>query len=335
MKLEQRRTRRERPDWIEHGVSALNGWVGDYLAERSNGLQITMAFYHRNRPIKLTTKAILRVHPEPTHKLCILVHGLGHHEGIWTLSDPGAEFRDKSYGSLLQKDFGYTPLFLRYNTGLPISTNGKVLCRVISKLLRVYPVGVEELILIGHSMGGLVIRSACHYGTRTNAPWTPMVSRVFYLGSPHLGAPLEKGVNVLANIFDAAETTATRVLRDILNLRSRGIKDLRFGNLTDEDWLGYDPDELLRNNRRPIPWLPDVRHYRIAGALAIDRNHPANRIVGDGMVRVQSAKGFASIRHNLPPDGDKHFKLLPGLGHFELAHHPEVYAQIAHWCRGD
>ena len=34
-----------------------------------------------------------------------------------------------------------------------------------SELVSVWPVRVREIDLIGHSMGGLVIRSACHYGT--------------------------------------------------------------------------------------------------------------------------------------------------------------------------
>ena len=84
---------------------------------------------------------------------------------------------------------------VRYNTGLHVSENGRGLARLLDEMVEEWPCQLEELVLIGHSMGGLVARSACHYG----ASWTDRVRHVFCLGSPHLGADLEKGANVLGS----------------------------------------------------------------------------------------------------------------------------------------
>ena len=123
-------------------------------------------------------------------------------------------------------------------------------------------------------------------------------------------------------------TTATRVVRDLLNTRSAGVKDLRFGNLVDQDWLDYHPDELMRNRRVPIPWLATARHYRIVGhALA------AAGTLGDGIVRPDSAAGLA--RGSQPGAPGSEVQVMPGLNHFNLARHPAVYEHIERWVKED
>ena len=147
------------PAWGDTAASFLNGCFGDYLSDRDNGLAIDMAFYRNNLPLKLSPEALNAACPSPTGKLCVLVHGLCCHEGAWGF--PGDHAR--SYGSALQHDLGYTPFSLRYNTGLPIAYNGQTLDTLLERLLAAYPVPVDDLVLIGHSMGGLVLRAACHY----------------------------------------------------------------------------------------------------------------------------------------------------------------------------
>ena len=140
------------PAWGATAASILNGCFGDYLNDRDNGLAIDMAFYQNNRPLELSADALRAACPNPTDKLCVLVHGLCCHEGVWDF--PGDPVR--SYGRALQHDLGYTPFALRYNTGLPIPYNGQVLDTLLEQLLAAYSGPVDELILIGHSMGGWI-----------------------------------------------------------------------------------------------------------------------------------------------------------------------------------
>jgi pimeloyl-ACP methyl ester carboxylesterase len=185
---------------------------------------------------------------------------------------------------------------------------------------------VTGLLLIGHSVGGLVIRSACHQAGQN---WVSLVRHVVYLGSPHLGAPLEKAANVATHVLGRFDTTATRVIRDLLNTRSTGVKDLRFGNLVDQDWLDCDPDELMNNRRVPIPWLATARHHFAVGEAVAGVG-----TFGDAVVRPDSAAGRAHGSQPGAPDGSD-VQVIPGLNHLALARHPAVYEYIERWVTED
>ena len=301
----------------KHAISALNGVIGDYLSRTDNELQLRMAFYRDARPV-----APEDVAAPPTGKVCVLVHGLGCNESLWSFPAPHG---GGDYGELLERRCGYLPLYLRFNTGLRISDNGRQLAGLLARFFAHHGASVTELLLIGHSMGGLVIRSACHLGSEAGQAWVPRVRHVIYLGAPHLGAPLEQATNVATHVLGHFDTTATRVIRDVLNTRSAGVKDLRFGNLVDQDWLDYDPDELMSNRRVPIPWLATARHHRVVGqALA------GAGTLGDGIVRPESAAGCARGFQPGAPDPTD-VQMMPGLNHFDLARHPAVYEHIERW----
>jgi pimeloyl-ACP methyl ester carboxylesterase len=284
-------------------ASIVNGCFGDYLSQRENGLAIDMAFYQHNRPLPLTPEALRDAFPAPTGKLCVLVHGLCCHEGAWDYPDSPA----RSYGSALHADLGYTPLFLRYNTGLPIPYNGKALDALLDQLLAAYPLPVEELVLIGHSMGGLVLRGACHFGAEREAAWVAKVSRVFYIGTPHEGAALEKVGHLVNSILHAVPNPVTHLLGDVANQRSQGIKDLRHGTVL-EGAAGI----------AAVPWLAGAQHYMIAGTVTDDPEHLVTRLFGDGLVQ--------------PPQAGENVRLFPGIDHMQLAHDDAVYDQIKTWC---
>ena len=284
-------------------ASIVNGCFGDYLSQRENGLAIDMAFYQNNRPLLLTPEALRDAFPAPTGKLCVLLHGLCCHEGAWDYPDNPA----RSYGSALQADLGFTPLFLRYNTGLPIPYNGKALDALLERLLAAYPLPVEELVLIGHSMGGLVLRGACHFGAERDAAWVARVSRVFYIGTPHEGAALEQVGHLVNSILHAVPNPVTHLLGDVANQRSQGIKDLRHGTVLD-GVAGIAAG----------PWLDSAQHYMIAGTVTEDPEHLAARLFGDGLVQ--------------PPQAGENVRLFPGIDHMQLAHDDAVYDQIKTWC---
>ncbi len=312
--------------------SILNGALGDYLSERQNGLAIDMAFYHAGRPLALTPASLASVYPTLTGRLCILVHGLGCHEGVWAFRQIGQDPEDRSYGTLLQAECGYTPFYLRYNSGLHISQNGRSLARLLDQLLDNYPLPVEEILLIGHSMGGLVLRSACHYGAEADAAWTAKVTRVVYLGTPHDGAYLEQLGHATAAILQAVPHPVTRLVGRIANLRSQGIQDLRYGSLVDEDWaggvtgIGHDP-------RQPIPWLTTARHYLAVGTLAEDPESSVNALLGDALVWASHAHGPSWREQGA--HADDHVQRFPQVHHLALARHPAVYEQIKLWCTQD
>jgi hypothetical protein len=155
------------------------------------------------------------------------------------------------------------------------------------------------------------------------------VRHCFYLGSPHQGAPLEKATNVAGHVLGKVDTTATRVIADLLQTRSAGVKDLRFGNLLDEDWLDCDPDELLRNRRVPVPWLATARHHRIIGQLV-----PGVPVLGDAMVPGSSAAAAAHGGQPGAPDPDD-VVIVPGLSHLAVARNPAVYEHISRLVADD
>lgn len=314
----------ERKDEI---LAALNGLIGDYLEKEGSPLAVTMGFYREGRPLVLEPRALAGAFPDACGRLCVLVHGLMDSEQAWAFEqDPKI-----TYGSLLQRDFGYLPLYVRYNSGLHISENGRALSRLLSELTAAFPGGVDEILLVGHSMGGLVLRSACHYGAVDGEAWVGKVRKVFLLGSPNLGAYLEKISNLTAFILKLILSPYTRIIGRIIDLRSAGIKDLRFGYLVDEDWKGRDPDSLFSNNRHPVPLLEGAEHFLVSGAVMRDPDRALSRLLGDGMVSHYSSSAKPLSDAAGIPIATENTRLFPSIAHATLRNHPEVYDQIRAW----
>ena len=311
-------------DNLEQVIGVLNGALGDYLKRTGNGLATSMELIHDGRSLPVDRAAISAARPAATPRLVVLVHGLMSTEIVWRMPD------GQDYGSLLARDLGYTPLYVRYNSGLHVSENGEALDALLEQLVRVYPVPVEELVLIGHSMGGLVIRSATHVASEKERRWLPLVKRVFYLGTPHLGAPMERLGNVITWALRSIPNPYTQLIADLASLRSSGVKDLRYSNLRREDWDGADADALLQNRRHPVPLLPQIRHHLIAGAL-VNEPHLA-LLFGDAIVPLDSATGRAEPRHRSAALPQSHVRVLPAMDHLRLAHHLDVYATVRDWC---
>jgi pimeloyl-ACP methyl ester carboxylesterase len=188
---------------------------------------------------------------------------------------------------------------------------------------------MQEIVLIGHSMGGLVARSACHYGDADGAGWIAPLRHVFCLGSPHLGAPLEKGANLLG--AGLALVPETRPLARVLNARSAGIKDLRFGSCAEEDWCDCDPDEFLHDRCREVPFLETATYYFVGATLSRDPRARLGVALGDLLVRYPSASGSGRRRRiGFEVDNGCH---LGGLTHFDLLNDPAVYERIGAWLQ--
>jgi len=317
---------RELAWWSDTAQSALNAWAGDFLARRENGLSIPLEFFAAGKRVGCTRESLREVLPEATGKLCIFVHGLGCNDATWSFraqeqfGDPAA-----NYGAFLARDLGYSALYVRYNTGLHISQNARALARAIDELLAVYPVQVTELALVGHSMGGLVARGAAHYAQLEERPWASRLRHLLCIGSPHLGAPLERATNWLTHLLMRFDTPGTQVPAKLLNSRSAGIKDLRFGYVLDEDWTDKDPDACLRDERNDVPLLPHVTYGFVAATFTRDPEHPLGRLLGDMLVSVPSALGQSPEGRHVRFDLGE---VVAGVHHIAMLNHPKVYQLV-------
>ena len=307
-------------------IAAVNGLYGDELAERDNPLAGAMSIRHYGKPVEPTADSLAATFPAATERVIVFLHGWCLTEWSWWRRSPeDADGQDnRSYGQRLQDDLAFTPVHLRYNTGLHVSVNGRTFAEILDRLDSQWPVPITELVLVGHSMGGLVARSACHYGDQQQHGWTDAVSHVMCLGSPHLGADLEKGVHVAS--WALARLPETRAIATFLNARSDGVKDLRFGACVDEDWSEADPDEFLRDRCNEVPFLPHATHHFVAATAGPPL---LGMIAGDHLVRPHSASGRGKSR-SIPFDAD-HGLTLTGLNHFDLLNHPVVYAKLRDW----
>ena len=325
------------PGRRDDAVAIVNGLFGDAFDERDSRLATPMTIRAGSTVLPLDREALADVLaaavPNVGSRICVFVHGLMSTESIWRFPND----RATTYGTLLADDHDVTVLSVRYNTGRHISTNGRQLAHLLNHLVRAWPVRVGEINLIGHSMGGLVVRSACHYA-RTMWPlgrrlpigrrWTSKVRRVVLIGVPNTGAGLEAFVNSASAALWALPVPAARLVGLGLDRRSAGIKDLRFGAILDDDWLEYDPGTL----HRPHPHRP--LHLRradllvIAGSVAADPEHPVARVLGDALVTSSSAAGLAD--HGELFHGATSL-MYPKVTHNALAHHPDVYEAITDW----
>lgn len=302
-------------------AAALNGVAGDRLAREGNPLAAATTLRRRGRAVAPHRAALAAAYPDATPRVAVFVHGLACNESLWW-RDAERHYGDRgvSYGTRLQAECGVTPLYVRYNSGLPIAENGRRLARLLDDVVGAWPVALDELVLVGHSMGGLVLRSAVHHAG--DAIWPARVRHAFYLGSPHRGAPLEKAANAAAWALRLSDVT--RPLAALLDQRSRGIKDLRFGALRDEDWADADVDALLDDRTADLPLLAGAQHTFIAATLTRSRRHPLGAVVGDLLVRPASAAG--RLRHRqFPLAAVRH---LGATTHLALLNHPAVYEQI-------
>src|SRR4051794_14656904 len=305
-------------------LGALTGLVGDTLERQGSALAQPMSVRLRGRPVALTADGLARAFPDAAPRLAVFVHGLMETERAWWLRtrDGGG-----TYGARLANDLGLTPVYVRFNSGRHISENGRELSRLLDDLVAAWPVAVGEIALVGHSMGGLVARSACHYGAQDDAPWTKRVRHVVSLGTPHFGAPLAQAVHVAGAAL--AAVPETRPFGAFLRRRSGGIRDLRHGSLVDEDWQGSDPDALRAAACREVPLLPGATHCFVTATLTPNPDHPLARLVGDTLVLVPSASGRSGARRVGFRDEDGLH--VGATHHVALLNHPIVYERLRDW----
>jgi pimeloyl-ACP methyl ester carboxylesterase len=312
-------------------LSALNGVLGDHLAKSNNPLAITMQLRHQGHALTLTRAGISAQLPATTGKIVILVHGLCMNDLQWKTGREGLA-KAHDHGAALQRDFGFTPLYLRYNSGRHVSSNGREFASTLKALLAAWPVPVESLVIVAHSMGGLVSRSAFHYGRKARHTWCKSLDKIVFLGTPHLGAPLERGGHWIDILLGA--TPYASPFAKLGKVRSAGITDLRHGSILDDDWRDQDRFEHTLDALTPVPLPAGVRCYTIAatiddGAKTQSVHAAGKRMLGDGLVPLNSALGNAAAKHDdpkrtlkFPPENQC---VLHGVNHMELLKAAQVY----------
>jgi hypothetical protein len=292
-------------------LAALNGVLGDHLQASGNPLAIRMQWRHAGTPLVCTPSALRAALAAPTGKVLVLVHGLCMDDLQWRR-------HGHDHGAALAADAGFTPVYLHYNSGLAVGANGCEFAQQLESLLSAWPVPVEQLVILAHSMGGLLARSACHYGELAGHTWRRHLSTIIFLGTPHHGAPLERGGAWVDMLLDASPyTTAFARLGKI---RSAGITDLRHGTVLDAPArAGVGRSVNVRLPR-------GVACHALAACIA-KTSRSATALLGDGLVPVASALGRAD------PARDLHFAPARrwtgyGMNHMDLLDNAEVYEQI-------
>jgi pimeloyl-ACP methyl ester carboxylesterase len=340
-------------------IAALNGVCGDHLARSGNPLAIPMklrvllppsahaggASERKQTPASDSSerripfanlfeveKRPVEIHPQPIalgaqgfkpqRRLLILVHGLSMNDREWTA-------HQHNHAEALARDNDYTPVYVLYNSGRHISTNGRELCDQLTGLVDSWPVPVDSITFIGFSMGGLVTRSAMHIAAQDSHTWLGKVNKAVYVGTPHHGAVLERGGYWLQK--SATYSPYTAPLAALGRVRSAGITDLRHGNVQDRDWEHHDEHENHVDMRQPTPLAGGIRHYAIAATLSKRPGQRIGRLLGDGLVHPSSATG----RHPNPEFDlaipEEQTKIFYGVGHLAMLHDLRVMQQLAEW----
>lgn len=284
--------------------SVVNGLIGDRLQAEHPHLALSMTVRVDGREVPLETDALAAAFPAASERIVVFLHGLGEHEGHWDLKryQTGG-----TYGSRLQAAAGWTPVYLRVNTGLPVAENGVALTALMQQLVEVWPTHVHRISMVGHSMGGLIIRAGCAVATVHGRPWTERVSDVVTLGTPHLGADLALTVHHGSRLLARAPEIAG--FGRLLDHRSPGIRDLERGL----------PE---------LPPLPHVRYRLVSAALGSSRS-PFGFLLGDLLVRQGSATGTTRKALRLFPDAE--VLHVPNADHFSLLNHPDVFHALRKW----
>lgn len=308
-------------------VSALNGVLGDHLVTTGNPMAIPMQLRREGQPLTLTKKALCSAIPRATGRILVLVHGL-------CMSDLQWQRNGHDHGATLASDPAFaTPLtnvYLSYNSGQHISISGRGFAERLLALVKAWPVPVEELSIVAHSMGGLVTRSACDFAENERHSWRRKLRKIIFLGTPHFGAPLERGGNWVNVVLDASPYTAA--FARLAKIRSAGITDLRHAGVRDEDWEDEDRFSTSHQSTKHDLLLPsDVQCYAIAASIGKKSGSTAGRMLGDGLVPVLSALGQHKDPARSLAFAKSHQWTGHDMNHMDLLNRKIVYRRIRKW----
>lgn len=292
-------------------LAALNGVLGDHLAASRNPLAIRMRLRRDGRPIALQPDSLAAAFPDASSHVVVLVHGLCMNDRQWLRNG-------HDHGAALERDLPCSVLYLHYNSGLPIGRNGRNFARLLDSLAKAWPVPIQRLSIVGHSMGGLVARSACLHAERSGHAWLRSLDAIVFLGTPHRGAPLERGGHWFERLLRVSAYSAP--FTRLGGIRSAGITDLRHGRIDDRPTGGQAANAPATA----------VRTLAIAATLGRRDGDLKDRLLGDGLVPLASALGSATRTDRaLFPRGARSVQYETS--HLALLDRPSVYRRIRDW----
>jgi hypothetical protein len=313
-------------------LAALNGVMGDRLAESDNPLATPMTLRFMNEALNweaMPDKTLL------TDKVLIVVHGLCMNDLQWTVQPFQAGGESFNHAENLAAKLGYTPVYVRYNTGLHTSQNGQTLSNQLELLSALWPVPMTEISVLVHSMGGLVTRSAVHAAQHSQRQWVNKLKNIVFLGTPHHGAPLEKAGNWIDVLLGVTPYSAP--FKRLVELRSSGITDLRFGHVLDSDWQGHDrfkpKTKQEQDCREHLPLPESVACFTVAATMAAKRSLLADRLIGDGLVPLNSALGVHSDPARNLAFAKSSQLIVYRTNHMAMLGSAEVGGQLVDWLR--
>jgi pimeloyl-ACP methyl ester carboxylesterase len=304
-------------------VAAVNGLIGDELRMVDDPQAIVMAVRKDGADIPVSPWPIGESFRDATSHIVLFLHGLCESDESWSLGDRST---GSTYAQRIKDDTDGTPVFIRYNTGLRVSENGKHLDWLIRQLVASWPTDVTRITLVGHSMGGLVVRAATNHATASGQTWQHLVRDVICLGTPHTGAALEKVAHMGSRVLHFFPES--RPFSAILNSRSGGILDLRHGYITKEEWEGHDLTQLWGLDRIAAAPLPHAEYHFVIATLGATKRHPFSTILGDLLVHFSSAAGIG--RSGTVVEGAR-LEYLPSTHHFALLNHPRIADWLVQW----
>ena len=304
-------------------IAALNGVMGDRLVASDSPFAISMTLRHENDVLNGES---IQSMPAASGKVMLLIHGLCMND---LRSHARHQDHPPDHGEMLASALGCTPVYLRYNSGLHISQNGQELAAQLEQLVAHWPTPIEELSVVAHSMGGLLIRSAAHYAKEQGLSWPDHLQNIVFLGTPHHGAPLEKAGNWLDALLGI--TPYSKPFAKLSQVRSAGITDLRYGHVLDDDWQGLDRFDLHFDQRRVLPLPDDVACYTVAAATSEKRSALGNHLIGDGLVSLHSSLGHHDDAQKMLSFADESQRIVYQTNHMQLLSSPQVSEQIVHW----
>jgi pimeloyl-ACP methyl ester carboxylesterase len=305
-------------------VAAVNGLIGDTLERRQSALSQPMAVRVAGEPVGVSRTELDAAFPTATPRIVVFLHGLMETEFSWKW---GKQRTGDTYGEMLEHELGWTPVYVRYNSGRRISENGRSLAELLEDVVAAWPVPVSDIALVGHSMGGLVARSGAHRADLDRKVWPTLVRQIVSLGTPHMGAPLEQVVHYAS--AGLAVLPETQPFSRFLRRRSGGIRDLRQGSLVDEDWRDRDHDALRAEACAEVPLLNGVTHCFVTATITRSPRHPLGRLIGDYLVLQPSGSGRSRTRRIAFDEEYGHH--VGGAHHFALLNHPAVYDKLRAW----
>jgi pimeloyl-ACP methyl ester carboxylesterase len=303
-------------------LAAMNGVMGDYLVATANPLAIPMRLRHNGVALELGKDALAAAFPAASSKVLITIHGLCMSDHCW-------EWKGHDHGAVLSSQKGMARLDVNYNSGLHISTNGHSMAALLEQLAAAWPSRLREIHLVCHSMGGLVARSALHAGAVAGHAWPARVAKVFFLGTPHLGAPLERGGHGVDTLLSISPYVAP--FARLGQVRSAGITDLRHANLIDKDWQGIDRFERTTRRPTPLPLPPGIAFHAIAAVTGDHSGDVKSRLLGDGLVPVASALGQHRLKKWSLDIPESQRWIATGTNHMDLLGSMAVCEQISRW----